>query len=109
MGINNFLTFEHTITIIMITVFGTYQNGYVTLDKDYSSNNPVKVIITFLEEVESKSEKYFSLTDFSFAKSKKNLENFKGSLSDTLNVWNNENILICPLENFNLPTNSVIG
>jgi len=35
-------------------------------------------------EVQSKSEKGFSLTDFSFSKSKKNLENFKGSLSETL-------------------------
>jgi hypothetical protein len=68
----------------MITVFGTYQNGYVKLDKDYSTNNPVKVIITFLEEVQSQSEKGFSLADFSFSKSKKNLANFKGSLSDAV-------------------------
>ena len=68
----------------MITVFGTFQNGYVKLDKDYSTNNPVKVIITFLEEVQGKSDKGFSLTDFSFSKSKKNLENFKGSLSDAV-------------------------
>jgi len=67
----------------MITVFGTYQNGYVKLDKDYSTNSPVKVIITFLEEVHSKSDKGFTLSDFSFSKSKKILKNFKGSLSDT--------------------------
>lgn len=68
----------------MITVFGTYQNGYVKLDKDYSTNNPVKVIITFLEDVQGQSEKGFSLTDFSFSKSKKNLAKFKGSLSDAV-------------------------
>ncbi len=68
----------------MITVSGTYQNGYVKLDKDYSSDNPVKIIITFLEEVQGQSEKGFSLADFSFSKSKKNLSNFKGSLSDTV-------------------------
>ena len=68
----------------MITVSGTYQNGYVKLDKDYSSDNPVKIIITFLEEVQVQSEKGFSLADFSFSKSKKNLANFKGSLSDAV-------------------------
>lgn len=68
----------------MLTAVGTYQNGFVKLDKDYSTNNPIKVIITFLEEVETNSEKGISLSDFSFAKSKKNLKNFKGSFSDTV-------------------------
>ena len=68
----------------MVAVVGTFQNGYVKLDKDYSSNHPVKVIVTFLEEVETKSEKGISLADFSFSKSQKNLENFKGSFSDTV-------------------------
>ncbi len=68
----------------MLTAVGTYQNGFVKLDKDYSTKNPIKVIITFLEEVETNSEKGISLSDFSFAKSKKNLKNFKGSFSDTV-------------------------
>ena len=68
----------------MVAVVGTYQNGYVKLDKDYSSNNPVKVIVTFLEDVQISSEKGLLLSDFSFAKSQKNLENFKGSFSDTV-------------------------
>lgn len=68
----------------MIAVIGTYQNGYVKLDKDYLTNNPVKVIITFLEDVQSYSEKEILLSDFSFSKSQKNLENFKGSFSDTV-------------------------
>ncbi len=68
----------------MLSIVGTYQNGYVKLDKDYSTNNPVKVIVTFLEEVQSKSENGISLTDFSFSKSKKILENYKGSFSDTV-------------------------
>ena len=55
----------------MIAVTGTYQNGYVKLDKDYSSDNPVKVIVTFLEEIQAPSEKGLSLSDFSFAKSQK--------------------------------------
>ncbi len=68
----------------MVAVVGTYQNGYVKLDKDYSSNNPVKVIVTFLEDIQTKSEGELSLSDFSFSKSQKNLENYKGSFSDTV-------------------------
>ena len=68
----------------MVAVVGTYQNGYVKLDRDYSSNNPVKVIVTFLEDIQTPSEKGLLLSDFSFAKSQKNLENFKGSFSDTV-------------------------
>jgi uncharacterized protein YktA (UPF0223 family) len=68
----------------MVAVVGTYQNGYVKLDKDYSSDNPIKVIVTFLEDVQTHSEKGISLSDFSFAKSQKNLENFKGSFSEAV-------------------------
>jgi len=66
----------------MVAVVGTYQNGYVKLDKEYSTNNPVKVIVTFLEDVQSQTDKGFSLADFSFSKSQKNLENYKGSFSE---------------------------
>ena len=68
----------------MVAVVGTYQNGRVKLDKDYPSDYPIKVIVTFLEDVQTSSEKGLSLSDFSFAKSQKNLENFKGSFSDTV-------------------------
>ncbi len=68
----------------MVAVSGTYQNGYLKLDEDYISDTPVKVIVTFLEEVKSEFDKGLSLSDFSFAKSQKILENFKGSFSDTV-------------------------
>jgi hypothetical protein len=68
----------------MVAVVGTYQNGYVKLDKDYFSKNPVKVIITFLDEIPNEKIQRLSLSDFSFSKSQKNLENFKGSFSDTV-------------------------
>jgi len=68
----------------MVAVVGTYQNGYVKLDKEYFSNNPVKVIVTFLEDVHTQSEKGLSLSDFSFSESQKNLENYKGSLSEAV-------------------------
>ena len=66
----------------MLSIVGTYQNGHLKLDKDYSTQKPVKVIVTFLEEVESKSDNGLALSDFSFSKSKRNLENFKGSFAD---------------------------
>ncbi len=68
----------------MVAVVGTYQNGYVELDKEYSSNKPVKVIVTFLEDVQIQSQKTLSLSDFSFSKSQKKLENFTGSLSEAV-------------------------
>ena len=66
----------------MVTVVGTYQNGYVKLDKEYTSDTPVKVIVTFLEEVKDESGTSLSLSDFSFVESQKNLSNLKTSLSD---------------------------
>jgi hypothetical protein len=68
----------------MVAIVGTYLNGYVKLDKEYSTKNPVKVIVTFLEEVETPTEKGFSLSDFSFSKSQKNLESSKGSFSNSI-------------------------
>ena len=69
---------------IMVAVVGTYQNGYVKLDRNYTSENPVKVIVTFLEEVQNTSEEVLSLSDFSFSKSQTNLENYNGSLSEAV-------------------------
>lgn len=66
----------------MITIEGTYQNGFVKLNKEFSSKEPVKVVVTFLEEVEIPTEKRLILSDFSFAKSQKALEDYKGSFSD---------------------------
>ena len=68
----------------MVSLIGTYQNGRLKLDKEYVTNAPVKVIVTFLEEIHSKSDKEMLLTDFSFAKSRKNLESFKGSFSEAV-------------------------
>ena len=68
----------------MLSIVGTYINGYLKLDKDYSTKNPVKVIVTFIEEIQNKSEKELNLSDFSFSKSKRNLENFKGSFAETV-------------------------
>ena len=70
----------------MVAVGGTYQNGHINLDKEYVSKNPVKVIVTFLEDVEEQKQagKRLTLADFSFLESQKVLENYKGSLSDAV-------------------------
>lgn len=70
------------VSLVMVTIEGIYQNGVVKLDKEFLSKEPVKVIVTFLEEVEIISEKRLMLADFSFAKSQKALEDYKGSFSD---------------------------
>ena len=63
---------------------GTYKDGYIKLDKQFVSKKPVKVIVTFLEDVQTATERILSLNDFSFAKSQKNLSSYKGSLSDAV-------------------------
>ena len=68
----------------MIAIIGTYQNGYVKLDREISFNKPVKVIITFLEDVETFSEKELSLSEFSFSESQEILKDYSGSFSDTV-------------------------
>ena len=68
----------------MVAVRGIYQNGYVKLDKELSFNNPVEVIVTFLEEDEVPLKKRLMLSDFSFAESQEALKDYKGSFSDTV-------------------------
>ena len=68
----------------MLSIVGTYQNGYVKLNKEYVTNTPVNVIVTFIEDIESTSESGISPADFSFAKSRKNLESFAGSFSEAV-------------------------
>jgi hypothetical protein len=68
----------------MLSIAGTYQNGYLKLEKDYSTKKPVKVIVTFLEDNQNESDNGLTLTDFSFSKSRKNLQNYKGSFADTV-------------------------
>ena len=68
----------------MVSLIGTYQNGRLKLDKEYLTTTPVKVIITFLEEVRLTSENGMSLADFSFSKSKENLTSFTGSFSEAV-------------------------
>ena len=68
----------------MMSIIGTYQDGYLTLDRDYVAAKPVEVIVTFLEDIQATSDTKLSLNDFSFSESRKNLENIKESFADTV-------------------------
>jgi hypothetical protein len=68
----------------MLAIIGTYQNGYVKFERDITFKNPVKVIITFLDETEPLLEKELSLSDFSFSESKQLFKDYKGSFSDSV-------------------------
>lgn len=68
----------------MLAVMGTYKDGQIKLDEEYTSNHPVKVVVTFLEETKTTNEKRLHLSDFSFAESQKVTAHFKGSFSDAI-------------------------
>ena len=68
----------------MLAIEGTYANGHVTLNRKIKTSKPVKVIITFLEEIEATAKTGLKITDFSFSKTRKLLKNFKGSFSDAV-------------------------
>jgi len=53
----------------MQSLGGTYINGYLKLDKENTTEKPVKVIVTFLKEVQNNSEKELVLSDFSIHES----------------------------------------
>lgn len=68
----------------MIALSGVYQDGFVRLDETLVVKRPIKVIVTFLEDIEDREKDQLSFNDFSFSKSRKILEDYKGSLSDSL-------------------------
>ena len=49
-----------------------------------SDKDGLKVIVTFLEEIQEDRDELIDLKKFSFLKSQKVLKDFKGSLSDTV-------------------------
>jgi hypothetical protein len=68
----------------MIALVGTYQNGVVKFDKEYASDTPIRVIVTFLEDIETQTDEGLSVSDFSFLESQKNLEHYSGSFADAV-------------------------
>lgn len=68
----------------MLAVNGIYQNGIVKLDETLPVTHAIKVIVTFLEEIEIEENKKLNFSDFSFSKSRQASNKFKGSISDSI-------------------------
>ncbi|MCL4483817.1 MAG: hypothetical protein M1445_14600 [Bacteroidetes bacterium] len=62
----------------MTTVTGTYFNGHLKLERPIKTEKPVKVTVTFEEEVKSNLQ----VSDFSFLEVQEILKDYKGSFSD---------------------------
>lgn len=68
----------------MLSLIGTYKDGYVSFEQTLSVVKPVKVIITFLEDMETSDEIFLQLSDFSFQEARQVLKNYTGSFADTV-------------------------
>ena len=74
----------------MLAIKGTYYNGTVKLENEIKTPKPVKIILTFVEEIENKSDKEtkqsegLKFSDFGWLKTRELLKDYKGSFSDTV-------------------------
>lgn len=62
----------------MTTVAGTYFNGLLSLDNPIMTSKPIKITLSYEEDVAD----FLTISDFSFLESQEKLKNVKGSLSD---------------------------
>jgi hypothetical protein len=62
----------------MTSITGMYYNGQLKLERPFKTKKPVKVTVTFEEEIKTT----LALTDFSFLESQELLKDIKGSFSD---------------------------
>ena len=75
----------------MIALTGTYHKGRLTLDNPIEADEPLRVIVTFLEEdTESKQESNDLYSRFSFRQARELLKDYKGSFSDAVIEERNE-------------------
>jgi hypothetical protein len=68
----------------MVQVSGTYNKGSILLDEAITLEKPVKVIVTFVDQDDDIIEKRLTLNDFSFLKSRGELKDVKGNISDAV-------------------------
>ena len=68
----------------MIAVEGKYIDGKVELLQKINSKKPMKVIVTFLEDIDRQSSEKLSFKKFNFSKSRKVLKNVRTNFSDTV-------------------------
>ncbi len=82
---------KHTRSILlhkfikMIALTGTYHNGRLELDEPISTDKPMKVIVTFLEEdTKQELQRDDLYSRFSFEEARELLKDYKGSFSDAV-------------------------
>ena len=68
----------------MIALQGIYRNGVIELERKIISNNPIKVIVTFLDDDLKSDSKSLNIDDFSFQNSRRMTFDYKGNLSDSI-------------------------
>jgi len=67
----------------MLAVEGIYRDNQLIFNKRVSFSEPVRVVVTFLDEPQNDSQK-IDLAQFSFGQSRAILKELRGSLSDVL-------------------------
>ncbi len=67
----------------MLSIEGIYKNGEIILEEKLEITRPVKVIVTFLDNINPEAE-MIDLNQFSFKECREILKDFKGSLSEAI-------------------------
>lgn len=68
----------------MLQVNGMYEKGCVTLDHTINVDKAMPVVVSFLDEENTKPKKRLSLEDFSFLKARELSKGYQGNLSDAV-------------------------
>ncbi|HHE38919.1 MAG TPA: hypothetical protein ENL20_10160 [Candidatus Cloacimonetes bacterium] len=68
----------------MLAVRGIYKNGKLILNEKIRLPKFMKVIVTFLDDIQEKNNNIIDINQFSFVQAQKILEDYKGSLSDSV-------------------------
>jgi hypothetical protein len=68
----------------MLAIRGIFDKGKVKLEKQVNFSKPLKVIVTFLDDINEENDELIDLNKFSFLKSQEVLKNLKSSLSEAV-------------------------
>ena len=68
----------------MLAIRGIFENGKLILNEKVNVSKPIKVIVTFLDDILEDNKETINLKNFSFLKSQKLLKDYNGSISDSI-------------------------
>ena len=68
----------------MLAVRGIFKNGKFILNEKIKVSKPIKVIVTFLDDIKDTRKEVINLNQFSFLKSQKILRDYNCSISDSV-------------------------